>query len=94
MIKDCASVLRAFIRSLPILGCRIMGLEENLEEFFVGGFVRVVNDFNCFCMPGCFGANLFIGRIRDGATDVARDHIFDALHSLKDCFSTPEASSG
>ncbi len=94
VVKNPAAVLRAVVAELLVFDRRIDVVPEHVEQFFVGHFLRVIDDLHGFRMPGAARRNFLVGRIfflpagiAGGGRDHARQHVERVLHA-------PEAAAG
>ena len=94
MKENRASVLRPYIRTLPVQGCRIVSLEENFQQFLVRRLGWVIINFHSLGVPGLFTADMLVGWILDVTADVSGNHVVNAPHPLVDCLGAPETSTG
>ena len=70
-VKNHRTVSRSKIRTLMIQACRIMGFEEDPQEFFVGYDGRIVFDLDHLGVPGMIRKDLFVARIRNVPPGIA-----------------------
>jgi hypothetical protein len=71
MVKNHASVLRSYVISLPVQGCRIMALPKGLKQLIISDLRWIVHDLYHLCVPGVAFTHLFICRIFNSSTAVA-----------------------
>jgi hypothetical protein len=92
--EDDAPILHAAIDELPTVVGRIDLPPEDLEQPLVRHLRRVVGHLDGFDVPRRPGRHLLVGRIRLGASSVARNHARDTGQLLEGRLHAPEAAAG
>jgi hypothetical protein len=92
--EDGGAVGGSYVRTLAVeLGGVVDYGEEDLEEFAVGNFGGVEDDFDGFGVAGGFGGDLVVGSGIGGASGIAGCGGGDALDALEDGLGSPEAAA-
>ena len=89
-VEDCGAITVAEIISLPVQGCRVMDLEEELQQLAVGDFERIEDDFDGLGMTrmvSICGIGDLSARVSDPRGDYAGVAAQQILHP-------PEATAG
>jgi hypothetical protein len=92
-VEDDGTVLCSFVIPLAIQRGGVVGFPMDLEQFRKRNDIGVVGDLDHFRMPGLARADLFIGRILDVSSGVARDDRLDSLDPLKHGLGAPETTA-
>src|SRR4051794_16428411 len=89
-VEDLGAVAGADVVALAVLGCRVVDLEEELEDVPVGDALRVEDDLDRLGVPGMVA----VGRVVVLATGVSHPGGDDSLAVAEQVLDTPEAASG
>ena len=94
-VEDGRAVGGSYVVALAVeLGGVVDDGEEDLEEFAVGDFGRVVDDLDGFGVAGGFGGDLVVGGGVGRTSGVTGGGCRDALDALEDGLGSPEAAAG
>ena len=92
-IKNHRTILRAFVRALPVKRGRIMDLPEIIQQRLQRHLLRIIIHPHDFRVSGNARAHLFVSRIRTRPARVTADHGCDAGHDFIRRLGAPKTPS-
>ena len=93
IVVDAAAVLRAHIVALAVQGGRVVGMEEDLQDFLQADFVSIERQAHDLGMACVALADLLVSGIDGVAIGVATFHVGNAAHTVKHRLGAPEAAA-
>ena len=92
MKENGRAILRPDIRPLAIHLRRVVILEEDLQQVFVGNLGRIVRDLDCLGMTGRVRADIMVGRVRSMSAGIADPGLQNAGSGAEGLFYAPKTS--
>ena len=93
VVVDAAAVLRAHVVALAVEGGRVVGVEEDFQNFFQADFVGVEREAHHLGVAGVALADLLVAGVDGVAVGVAAFHVGDAAHAVEHGFGAPETTT-
>lgn len=93
VVEDDGSVLRSYIRPLPVWCGWVVVLPKNAEQLIVGNARRIKLHLNHFGMAGPIRANIFVARVFQCSTRITDSRGRDSFHLSKSRLHAPKTSS-
>ena len=93
VVVDAAAVLRAHIVALAVEGGRVVGVEEDFQDFFQADLVGIERQAHHLGMAGVALADLLVRGVDGVAVGVAAFHVGDATHAVEHGLGAPEAAA-
>ena len=92
--EDCASVLGADVRALPVERGGVVVVPEDVKELGVSDLFGVVSDADRFGVAGPVGADIPVGWVFGCATGITNFRDDDTFGLSESFFNAPEATGG
>ena len=93
VVVDAAAVLRTHVIALAVERGRVVGVEEDFQDFCQADFVGVERQANHLGMAGVALADLLVGGVDGVAVGIAAFHVGNAAHAVEHGFGAPEAAA-
>ena len=90
---DAAAVLRAHVVALAVEGGRVVGVEEDFQDFFQADLVGIERQAHHLGMAGVALADLLVRGVDGVAVGVAAFHVGDAAHAVEHGFGAPKTTT-
>ena len=92
-IEDRGAILRPDIISLAIELSGVVCVEEDVEQFVVADFFRIVSDPNDLCVASISGTHSTVVSRLARSAGVPAGYIQDAIELLESCLGAPKAAA-
>ncbi len=93
VVVDATAVLRTHVIALAVERGRVVGVEEDLQDFFQADFVGVERQAHHLGMAGVALADLLVRGVDGVTVGVAAFHVGNAAHAVKNGFGAPKTTT-
>ena len=93
IVVDAAAVLRSHIVALAVQGGRVVGVEEDFQDFLQADFVSIERQAHNLGMACVALADLLVSGIDGVAIGVATFHVGNAAHTVKHRLGAPKTTT-